>query len=366
MNISRFLIPLTIFLLLPATAQAAYVRIWRGHQKAELSTAAFVQGMNHALLPATGELAHGQARLQSYLPVILPEELKEAGLPAEVALLSYESEEAYRAYRATPEGIHYGNMHWDLFDRATSGSLVPTPYAGSVAFEQAYEVAGQDPTWSQGEAFFRVLKREPGLSDPEFLAVITTRIESTRRGNPISYYVVVARDYALEYLNTEAKTSDTSALTSTFETALPFNKTLAVGTGVRYPVTVDPAFPGTRAVWEHHIAAWNARDLDAIVADYHDESVVIRNDEVYRGRTEIRAFFAGMFARFDLTTEASLDRIIAQRNVVYITWRAAGRDAAGAAISSRQGTDTFVISKGRIDVQTIAADPLFWSTTLVR
>lgn len=345
-----------------ATAEAAsYVRIWRGHQKPGLSDEAFVRGMNHSLLPATGELALTQAKLEVYMPVLLPAQ-RAAALPAEVALLSYESEDGYRAYRATAEGIHYGDMHWDLFDKATSGSLVPAPYAGNVAFEQAYAVVpALDPSWSTGQASFRVLERAEATTDEQFLAEVKARIEAVKAHAPLTYYVLVANTYAMEYVTAQA-----SLPASRTQIALPGGSRLTTGTGVRYTIGNDRAEGGVRATWDHHIAAWNARDLDALLADYHEGSVVIRNDEIYRGLAEIRVLFKDLFARFDLVSAASIDRIVQEGPAIYLTWRAKGKDAQGAEVSSQQGTDTFLIRDGKIDAQTITADPLFWSTLFVR
>jgi ketosteroid isomerase-like protein len=354
---------LALALILPATAEASYVRIWRGHQKAGLGDAQFLRGMNHALLPATGELALGPAKLESYLPVVLPAALEARGLPSEVALLSYESEAAYRAYRATAEGIHYGDMHWDLFDKATSASLVPAPYAGQVALEQAYEVVAGDPTLSTAPAAFRVVERGADESEAEFLARITARIEVVKAAAPTSYYVLTSAAYALEYVSGATISLESGAaatLTASFVAPLELGKTLALGVGVRYPVDEDAAEAGVRDTWTRHIAAWNARDLDAVMLDYHEGSVVIRNDEVYRGLDEIRSLFADLFARFAHVTAGSVDRVVQTGGVVYITWRATAK-VDGAEVSSQQGTDTFAISGDKIEAQTITAAPAFWA-----
>lgn len=59
--------------------------------------------------------------------------------------------------------------------------------------------------------------------------------------------------------------------------------------------------PAARARAEAWIAAWNARDLDAVLAHYHDDIELIsplvidrlgRPDGTLRGKQELRAYFA--------------------------------------------------------------------------
>jgi hypothetical protein len=108
----------------------------------------------------------------------------------------------------------------------------------------------------------------------------------------------------------------------------------------------------TSEVWAHHIEAWEARDLTAIVSDYDADSVLIINGKIFRGRTEIEQVFSQLFAIFDggvnrIDPPTLVDRI------VYLTWHFTPNGDA-----EYYGTDTFVIEDGVIAVQTIAS-PLY-------
>lgn len=47
----------------------------------------------------------------------------------------------------------------------------------------------------------------------------------------------------------------------------------------------------SRAVWERHVLAATAGDLDAVMADFTEESAIITTDGVITGTAEIRGFF---------------------------------------------------------------------------
>ena len=107
----------------------------------------------------------------------------------------------------------------------------------------------------------------------------------------------------------------------------------------------------TQQVWDHHITAWNDRDVDAIVADYTDDSVVIILDKQYRGKSEIKGLFLDLFKLFDRAEEHEIDEAVVLGKLVYITWR-----TKVDGVSYPLGTDTFVIEDGKITYQTITSD----------
>lgn len=108
----------------------------------------------------------------------------------------------------------------------------------------------------------------------------------------------------------------------------------------------------TEDVWSHHIRAWESRDLDGIVSDYSDDSILILNNQVFRGPTAIRKVFAQLFSIFDHGSNR-IDTPVLIERIVYITWH-----FTPTGDSEFYGTDTFVIENGKIAVQTIAS-PLY-------
>jgi len=108
----------------------------------------------------------------------------------------------------------------------------------------------------------------------------------------------------------------------------------------------------TQAVLDHHLAAFAAGDVDGILDDYTDASVLITPDGTTRGRDALRTafngFFSGLFApgTYDFVMDASH----VEGEVAYIVWHA---NCASAEVAL--GTDTFVVRDGKIAVQTFAA-----------
>ncbi len=105
----------------------------------------------------------------------------------------------------------------------------------------------------------------------------------------------------------------------------------------------------TTEVWNHHIQAWESRSVEAIVSDYSDDSVLVLNNQVFKGRDQIAQVFTQLFVIFDdginrIDTPVLFDRF------VYITWNY-------TPTGNREffGTDTFVIENGKIVLQTIAS-----------
>ena len=74
-------------------------------------------------------------------------------------------------------------------------------------------------------------------------------------------------------------------------------------------------------MWDHHITAWKAQDLPAILADYSEDSVVIVNNRLYRGRNQIGRLFEGLFTLFGRAEEHIIDPAVVEGKIVFITWR---------------------------------------------
>ena len=108
----------------------------------------------------------------------------------------------------------------------------------------------------------------------------------------------------------------------------------------------------TKDVLDHHLAAFGAGDVDEILKDYTDDSVLLTADGAIRGRDELRAaftsFFSGLFAPGSY--EFAMDAVHVEGDVAYIVWHASCEPGDIA-----QGTDTFLIRDGTIAVQTYTA-----------
>ncbi len=97
----------------------------------------------------------------------------------------------------------------------------------------------------------------------------------------------------------------------------------------------------TRTVVEHHMAALDSGDIDAVMEDYTDDSVFIINmGGVFTGREAIRPFFEASAGMPGFTEIASF----AEGDAYYVTWSADG---------IQLGSDTIVVRDGKIALQTV-------------
>jgi len=111
---------------------------------------------------------------------------------------------------------------------------------------------------------------------------------------------------------------------------------------------------GTRTaqeVFAHHGKALAAGDLDEILADYADDSVVITAAGAARGKDGVRTVFVTLLddlpnAAWDLKTQIFDD------DVLFLEW------AADSAVNRvDDGVDTFVFRDGMIRAQTVRYTP---------
>ncbi|MEB3281787.1 MAG: nuclear transport factor 2 family protein [Lyngbya sp.] len=105
----------------------------------------------------------------------------------------------------------------------------------------------------------------------------------------------------------------------------------------------------TKQVWEHHIQAWDNSDLEDIMSDYSEDSILILNNTLYKGIDQVACVFDSLFDIF-----ANGNNIIApetiEGEVIYITWNYTPFND-----DSYDGTDSFVVRNGVIEYQTIAS-----------
>jgi uncharacterized protein (TIGR02246 family) len=101
----------------------------------------------------------------------------------------------------------------------------------------------------------------------------------------------------------------------------------------------------TTAVMTRNEAAFGRGALDGVIANYAEDAVLVRPGKVYRGRTEIRAMFAEVFAHFAGLTPQSNSITVAGR-LALLTWTATS--TGGRLV---QGVDSFVIENDQIVLQ---------------
>jgi hypothetical protein len=106
----------------------------------------------------------------------------------------------------------------------------------------------------------------------------------------------------------------------------------------------------TKEVLEHHWDAFTQNNLEAVMADYTDESVLITPDQTFKGLEEIRKNFENAFEKFPKDqTSFKLNKSVIDGEVSYILWQ-----AKTPTFNLTYATDTFVVRDGKIISQTYA------------
>jgi hypothetical protein len=100
-------------------------------------------------------------------------------------------------------------------------------------------------------------------------------------------------------------------------------------------------------VFNHHVQALGAEDLDEIVADFSDDAMLITPAGVLRGKDSIRQAFAGVLGEIPQATW-DLKTTIFEDDILFLEW---GAEGGGNRIED--GIDTFVFRDGLIRVQTV-------------
>ena len=131
-------------------------------------------------------------------------------------------------------------------------------------------------------------------------------------------------------------------------------KKLALALGFLGAILIGPAAiagdKSTEEVLTHHLESFGAGNLEEILADYKENSVIITPDGVLKGMDQIEALYVALIAEFSKPgmifelTDTKIDGPIA-----YITWKAETADNV-----YEFATDTFVIKKNKIVYQTLA------------
>ena len=109
----------------------------------------------------------------------------------------------------------------------------------------------------------------------------------------------------------------------------------------------------TQQVLEHHMAAVDDGNIDAILSDYAEDAVLLTPKGPKRGHAEIRPVLEWLLANI-FTKNASFTMIqeAVEGEVAYIVW-----SAEAERFRIPLASDTYLIRNGKIVIQTFAAKP---------
>jgi hypothetical protein len=108
----------------------------------------------------------------------------------------------------------------------------------------------------------------------------------------------------------------------------------------------------TKKVFDHHVQTFQQNDLEGVMEDYTEESVLITPDGTYKGLAEIRENFVAAFQALPAAgTTMTVTKSVISKDVAYFVWT-----AVTPTLEFKYATDTFVIVDGKIISQTYAGD----------
>ena len=104
----------------------------------------------------------------------------------------------------------------------------------------------------------------------------------------------------------------------------------------------------SKEVVMHHLNSFLDNNLEAVMSDYTNESVLITRDTTYTGLEEIKVFFVGLIMHFPKQkSNLVLDKLVANNDLVYIVWH-----ANTPSLQVPIGSDSFIIKDSKINQQT--------------
>jgi hypothetical protein len=142
---------------LPSGSPPDAVRVWLGRRRSDLPVDKFADKLRDMFVPATVQMLQPLG-LTAYLPTLLPG--ADTSLPDEIALVFYESQQAYNDARNTPTGRAYAELHGTAFDSKSSSSSFPQLFHGTLQDNTAYHLFVEPAQWQVGSTYVCIAKLE--------------------------------------------------------------------------------------------------------------------------------------------------------------------------------------------------------------
>lgn len=108
----------------------------------------------------------------------------------------------------------------------------------------------------------------------------------------------------------------------------------------------------TKATLMRHLNAFIEHDLETLMSDYTEESMMMTQQGTYTGLKEIERFFADLMLYFPKQQSSfELDQTVVAQELLLIVWH-----ARTPRLVVPFATDTFVMKEGKILRQTFAGE----------
>lgn len=105
----------------------------------------------------------------------------------------------------------------------------------------------------------------------------------------------------------------------------------------------------TNEIIEHHFTSFLENDLEEILSDYTEESIIYTPNKDYHGLIEIESLFRSAFISYPKDkTSITIDKSIYNGNMAYVIWH-----GETSEFSVSFSTATYIIDNGKIFRHTI-------------
>ena len=113
--------------------------------------------------------------------------------------------------------------------------------------------------------------------------------------------------------------------------------------------TQSPLSDASKNLLMNHLNTFQDNDLETLMSDYTNESVLITEEATYTGLEEIELFFVELISHFPKQKSTfQLDKmVVVNDGLAFITWH-----AKTPSLDVPLGSDTFIIKDGKIYQQT--------------
>jgi len=106
----------------------------------------------------------------------------------------------------------------------------------------------------------------------------------------------------------------------------------------------------SKLILQNHLNSFLENDLEALMADFTNESILITQDASYNGLEEIKGFYTDLILQFPKQKSSiELEKTVINGELVYFVWR-----GKSPILEILFATDTLIIKNGKIHRQTFA------------
>jgi ketosteroid isomerase-like protein len=106
----------------------------------------------------------------------------------------------------------------------------------------------------------------------------------------------------------------------------------------------------TKEVLTHHLTAFGNNNIEAILKDYTEESVVLTPDGLLKGLDMIRQFFEAYFIEIPTGAAFEMKQLLVTGNAAFIVWA-----SKSVVAEIAMGTDTFFLEGDKIAIHSVAS-----------